>query len=116
MTVPPAGTRVAVAEEQGWGESWSAYNNEHTWNVLDALFAVAEELGKSPAQVAINWLLQRPGVTAPIVGARTLEQLEANLGAAGWQLDERAMEQLNRASAVETPYPYEHIEGAQARR
>jgi aryl-alcohol dehydrogenase-like predicted oxidoreductase len=116
MTVPPAGTRVAVAEEQGWGESWSAYNNEHTWNVLDALFAVAEELGKSPAQVAINWLLQRPDVTAPIVGARTLEQLEANLGAAGWQLDERTMEHLNRASAVETPYPYEHIERAQARR
>jgi len=116
MTVPPAGTRVAVAEEQGWGESWSAYNNEHTWSVLDALFAIAEEVGKSPAQVAINWLLQRPGVTAPIVGARTLEQLEANLGAAGWQLDERAMEQLNRASAVETPYPYEHIERAQARR
>jgi aryl-alcohol dehydrogenase-like predicted oxidoreductase len=116
MTVPPAGTRVAVAEEQGWGESWSAYNNEHTWGVLDALFAVAEEVGKSPAQVAINWLLQRPGVTAPIVGARTLEQLEANLGAAGWQLDERAMEQLNRASAIETPYPYEHIERAQARR
>jgi aryl-alcohol dehydrogenase-like predicted oxidoreductase len=116
MTAPPAGTRVAVAEEQGWGESWSAYNNEHTWSVLDVLFAVAEETGRTPAQVAINWLLQRPGVTAPIIGARTPEQLAANLGGAGWSLDERAMERLNQASAVETPYPYEHIDRAQARR
>ena len=116
MAAPPAGTRVAIAEEQGWGESWSAYNNEHTWNVLDALLAVAEEADKSPAQVAINWLLRQPGVTAPIIGARTLEQLEANLGGAGWSLDDRAIERLNQASAVETPYPYEHIERAQARR
>jgi aryl-alcohol dehydrogenase-like predicted oxidoreductase len=110
------GTRVAIAEEQGWGESWSAYNNEHTWHVLDALFAVAEEISKSPAHVALNWLLRRPGVTAPIIGARTLEQLEANLGAVSWLLDERALERLNRASAIQTPYPYEHIERAQARR
>jgi aryl-alcohol dehydrogenase-like predicted oxidoreductase len=116
MAAPPAGTRVAVAEEQGWGESWSAYNNEHTWNLLDTLLAVAEEAGKTPAQVAINWLLRRPGVTAPIIGARTLEQLDANLGSAGWSLDDRAIERLDQASAVETPYPYEHIERAQARR
>ena len=41
---------------------------------------------KKPAQVAINWLLQRPGVTTPIIGARTNEQLESNLGAVGWSL------------------------------
>jgi aryl-alcohol dehydrogenase-like predicted oxidoreductase len=116
MTEPPAGTRVAIAEEQGWSESWGAYNNERTWNLLDILFAVAEEAGKSPAQVAINWLLQQPGVTAPIIGARTLEQLETNLGSAGWQLDERALGRLDRASAIEMPYPYEQIERARARR
>ncbi len=116
MTEPPAGTRVAIAEEQGWSESWGAYNNERTWSLLDTLFAVAEEAGKSPAQVAINWLLQQAGVTAPIIGARTLEQLETNLGSAGWQLDEHAMERLERASAIEMPYPYEQIERAQARR
>jgi len=116
MTEPPAGTRVAIAEEQGWSESWGAYNNERTWSLLDTLFAMAEEAGKSPAQVAINWLLQQAGVTAPIIGARTLEQLETNLGSAGWQLDEHAMERLERASAIEMPYPYEQIERAQARR
>ncbi len=54
--------------------------------MLDALGAVAEEVGKTPAQVAINWLLQRPGVPAPIIGVRTVEQLESNLGARGGPL------------------------------
>jgi aryl-alcohol dehydrogenase-like predicted oxidoreductase len=116
MAEPPAGTRVAIAEEQGWSESWGAYNNERTWSLLDTLFAVAAEAGKSPAQVAINWLLQQPSVTAPIIGARTLEQLETNLGSASWQLGEQEIARLDRASAIEMPYPYEQIERARARR
>ncbi len=116
MTGPLEGTRIKTAEEQGWSESWSAYNNEHTWSVLDALFAVAEEAGKSPAQVALNWLLQRPGVTAPIIGARTLEQLEANLGAVGWSLIAEQMARLNQVSEKPLPYPYYVVIGAQQRR
>jgi aryl-alcohol dehydrogenase-like predicted oxidoreductase len=116
MSAPPEGTRVKIAEEQGWSESWSAYNNERTWSVLDVLFAVAEEVDKTPAQVAINWLLQRPGVTAPIIGARNLEQLESNLGAAGWALSEAHMAQLNQVSDQALPYPYNAIAGAQKRR
>ena len=111
MTQPPADTRIRTAEEKGWGESWSAYNNEHTWSILDALFAVASRVGKQPAQVAINWLLQRPGVTAPIIGARSLEQLESNLGAAGWALDGEAMAALDQASQVKLSYPYSDIQG-----
>lgn len=56
MTAPPEGTRVKAAEEQGWSESWSAYNNDRTWHILDTLFAVAEQIGKTPAQVALNWV------------------------------------------------------------
>ena len=55
-------------------------------------FAGVQEIGKSPAQIALNWLLQRPGVTAPILGARTMEQLEDNLGAVGWSLSMEQME------------------------
>jgi aryl-alcohol dehydrogenase-like predicted oxidoreductase len=74
---------------------------------LDALHAVAEDVRKTPAQVAIRWLLQRPGVTAPIIGARTMEQLEANLGAQGWSLSQQQMDQLNHASDVALSlYPY----------
>jgi aryl-alcohol dehydrogenase-like predicted oxidoreductase len=116
MAAPPPGTRVEIAEEQGWGESWSAYNNESTWRVVDALLAVAQDAGKTPAQVALNWLLGQPSVTAPIIGARTSEQLDANLGAGGWTLSDGQAEQLNQASAAPLPYPYEHITRAELRR
>ncbi len=109
MTAPPDDTRVKQAEEMGWSESWSAYNTEHTWSVLDELFAVAVESSKSPAQVALNWLLLRPGVTAPIIGARNMEQLENNLGASGWALSDEQMARLNKASEVKLPYPYAFI-------
>lgn len=107
MEAPLEGSRIERAEIEGWGESWSAYNNEHTWGVIDALFEVAEETGKKPAQVAINWLLQRPGVTSPIIGARTTAQLEDNLGATGWNLTPEQVDKLNQASEVQAPYPYD---------
>ncbi|PFN96370.1 aldo/keto reductase [Bacillus sp. AFS076308] len=106
MVTPPENTRVALAEKEGWGESWSNYNNEFTWQVLETLYAVAKEAEKTPAQAAINWLLNQPGVTAPIIGARTMEQLEANLGAAGWSLTKEQIDRLNRASDLYVTYPY----------
>ncbi|MBA3871085.1 MAG: aldo/keto reductase [Anaerolineae bacterium] len=106
MTTPTEGTRVKTAEEKGWGESWGAYNNEHTWSVIDALFAVADEADKSPAQVALNWVLCQPGITAPIIGARTMQQLEDNLGAADWSLTPDQLHKLNQASTKPLPYPY----------
>lgn len=109
MEAPLAGSRIERAEAEGWGESWSAYNNEHTWGILDALFEVAEEAGKKPAQVAINWLLERPGVTSPIIGARTMQQLEDNLGAVGWSLSPEQMGKLDQASKVQPPYPYDTV-------
>ncbi|WP_280768062.1 aldo/keto reductase [Salipaludibacillus daqingensis] len=109
MTEPPTESRISKAEKEGWGESWSNYNHEYTWRVLDELHAVSNETDKTPAQVAINWLLQRPGVTAPIVGARTLEQLQSNLEASGWALTEDHMERLNKASDLYTTYPYDQM-------
>lgn len=111
MDAPPAGTRIETAEKEGWGERWSRYNTEDTWVVVDALLEVADEVNKSPAQVAINWLLQMPGVTAPIIGARTMEQLKDNLKSVGWALSEAQMEKLNHASTVELPYPYDWLHG-----
>jgi aryl-alcohol dehydrogenase-like predicted oxidoreductase len=109
MSAPPDDSRVKLAEEKDWGEKWSAYNNEHTWTVVDALHAVASKTGKTAAQVAINWLLRKPGVTAPIIGARSIPQLEANLGSSGWTLSEEHVRHLDDASAVQPPYPYDFI-------
>ncbi len=109
MAAPPEGSRIELAEKKDWGEKWSAYNNEQTWRTLDALHEVAELVNRSPAQVAINWLLQKPGVTAPIIGARRMQQLENNLGAAGWTLSPEHVAKLDSASEIALPYPYDFI-------
>ena len=116
METPPAGTRVEEAGQKGWSESWDMYANERTWTVLDALFAVAEETGKSPAQVALRWLIQKPGVTAPIIGARTIEHLQVNLGAAGWSLNEAQMKCLDDVSEMKAGYPVNSISGSLRRK
>lgn len=74
---------------------------------------VAGETGKSYAQIALRWLLQRDGVTAPIVGARKADQLKDNLGAAGWKLDDKQMQRLTEVSEPPEIYPYNFITNAQ---
>ncbi len=115
MDKPPADSRIAAAEEKGWGERWSLYNNEHTWNVIDALFAVAREAGKTPAQTSLRWLLQRPGVTAPIIGAHSLLQLKENIGSTGWALSQEQMGRLEAASEMRVSYPYDESAEKQQR-
>jgi aryl-alcohol dehydrogenase-like predicted oxidoreductase len=103
MTAPPPNSKAA-----GPGtHSWERYANDHTWHVLDELAAVAKEAGHTQPQVAVRWLLQRPGVTAPIIGARTPSYLDDLLGAVGWSLTAEQMERLDVASRpASTPYPY----------
>ncbi|RXZ81877.1 aldo/keto reductase [Paenibacillaceae bacterium] len=90
--------------------SWSLRNTEHNFAILDAVRAAANELDKTPAQVALNWLLQREGITSPIFGASTLDQFEDNMGAAGWKLPEPIWNQLNELSALPSEYPNRFIE------
>ena len=82
--------------------------DEHLYKVVDALDAAAAETGKTVPQVALNWLLQRPSISAVIVGARNEEQLRQNLGAAGWNLTAAQVAALDQASEVEPVYPYWH--------
>jgi aryl-alcohol dehydrogenase-like predicted oxidoreductase len=109
MTAPQKDTRIKInaRSERAWTEEWANYDKAETWHVIDTLASMAQEIGKSPAQIALNWLLQRPGVTAPIIGARTMDQLEDNLGAVGWSLSTEQVERLNKASEKRVPYPYE---------
>lgn len=66
--------------------------------------------------MTLNGTLQRPGVTAPNIDARTLEELESNPGAEGWTLDDEQMARLTEVSQEELPYPYEFVERAKDRR
>ncbi len=84
---------------------------EHLYKVIDGLDAVAKQSGKSIAQVALNWLLQRPSVATLIIGARNEEQLRQNIGAIGWKLAPEQISMLNSASAVPLTYPYWHQRG-----
>jgi len=102
----PEGTRI----QQGGGEGPSI-PAEWFYHLVDVLDEVAAETGKSVAQVAINWLLQRPTVASVIIGARNEEQLRQNLGAAGWNLSADQVARLDRASEREPIYPYWHQRG-----
>lgn len=107
MEAPPEGTRIARGEQHGWMERWSRRNTEKTWSILDEVFAVAEECGKTPSQVAVNWLLQKEVVTSPIMGVRTMEHLSNYLGAAEFALSAEQLERLDTVSAPDFGYPYD---------
>lgn len=83
-------------------------NEEVFYNIIDALDEVAAETGRSIAQVAINWVLQRPTVATIIIGARNEEQLKQNLGSIGWSLNTDQIKKLDKASEIPTIYPYWH--------
>ncbi|QMU29104.1 aldo/keto reductase [Adhaeribacter radiodurans] len=83
-------------------------NEEVFYNTIDALEELAAEVGKTVAQVALNWLLQRPTVTSIIIGARNEEQLRQNLDAVGWNLTVEQVKKLDKASEVPAVYPYWH--------
>src|SRR6266511_3630484 len=106
MTGPSEGTRVKKESDAG-GIPWSEYATERTWRVIDEVSAITAETGRTAAQVSLRWLLQREPVTAPIIGARTLEHAKDNLAAADWSLTAEQADRLTTASAADTvPYPY----------
>jgi aryl-alcohol dehydrogenase-like predicted oxidoreductase len=92
---------------QGGGHG-PATDSERLYTIVDALDEVAEETGKSVAQVALNWLLQRPTVVNLVIGARNEEQLKQNLAAVGWNLNIEQVKKLDAASEVPPIYPYWH--------
>lgn len=105
---PPPESRVGRADR--WDDLPEQRESERTWRIIETLWKVSESNGKTPAQIAINWLLQQPGVTAPILGARTLEQLNENLGSVGWRLTEGELEILDDSSRIPLPSPHNFIE------
>ena len=99
----PESSRIS----QGGGHG-PATNFERLYHIIDTLDEVAEETGKSVAQIALNWLLQRPTVVNLVIGARDEEQLKQNLAAAGWNLTIEQVKKLDDASYVDPIYPYWH--------
>ena len=103
----PAGeTRLGEDPERGV-EAYDKRNTERTWRILEVVRKVADAHGASMAEVAVNWLLEQSPVSSVVLGVRTIGQLESNLRAATWQLDDAELERLSEVSQPETPdYPY----------
>lgn len=107
---PPEGSRLAQ-----WKERYNRYDNERNWAILDAVRAVAGELGASPAEVSLAWLLGRTAVSSVIFGARTVAQVDENVKAAKLKLSAEQTARLDEASAFELGYPYQFMKQIQDR-
>jgi aryl-alcohol dehydrogenase-like predicted oxidoreductase len=99
----PPGSRHAT----DWDEP-PIYDEDKLYDTIEVLVEVAEGRGTSPAQVALAWLLGRPGITSVIIGARTDEQLADNLGAAALSLSAEESERLEAVSRPALIYPFWH--------
>ena len=92
---------------QEWKEP-PIYDEPRLYDIVDALVAIGEARNVSPAQVALAWLLGRPGVTSVVIGARTEEQLKQNLGAGDLKLGAEERARLDKVSQRPLAYPYWH--------
>lgn len=105
-TRPSGASRLGDNPARGM-EAYDRRNTDATWAVLDALEDVAKQSGLTMAQAALAWLADRPQVTSPIVGARTLEQLQGSLAVAEVHLDGDAARRLTEVSEPALhDYPY----------
>jgi aryl-alcohol dehydrogenase-like predicted oxidoreductase len=105
----PAGARL-----EKWKERYARFDTDRNWKILDACHAIASEVGATVSQVALAWLLAKPQVSSVIFGARTIAQLDDNLGAADLKLPAAAVERLDQASAFDLGYPYAFIAQTQS--
>jgi len=91
---------------QGNGNPAFQHLTERNWAIVDALEAAAREIDRPAAQVALNWVANRPGVASVIVGASRPEQLKANLRALDFELPKPLAERLAQASQLPPTFPY----------
>jgi aryl-alcohol dehydrogenase-like predicted oxidoreductase len=96
------GSRKAVAGAHG-------SLSERNLTIAEVVAEVARDAGLSSPQVALSWVMSNPGVTALLLGARTLQQLENNLGALDVTLDATQLEKLEAASAIELGFPHDML-------
>lgn len=82
---------------------------ERGLTIADVLKKIAGETGNTPSQIALAWTLLNPAVTAPLIGARTLQQLEENLGALNVVLDEEHHQRLEQISSIDRGFPHEFL-------
>jgi aryl-alcohol dehydrogenase-like predicted oxidoreductase len=93
--------RVAEMKDSGNPTLEKFSKREQNWAILETLLQVAKDLGRTPAEVALAWVMSRPCVTSTLVGATRVEQLEKNLATAEVVLPQDALQRLDAVSAPE---------------
>jgi aryl-alcohol dehydrogenase-like predicted oxidoreductase len=89
----------------GRGARVTNYLDDRTFDLLDIMERIAKELGTTVPRVGLAWVQGRPGVASTIIGARTMEQLEDNLGALEVKLTAEQVQALDKASMPTLPFP-----------
>jgi aryl-alcohol dehydrogenase-like predicted oxidoreductase len=88
----------------------SEARSERGIEIVRVVRRLAQELGKTPSQVSLAWLLTKPGVVAPIIGARTLTQLGENLRSIELQLPKTHLDSLEEASSIGPGFPHAYLQ------
>jgi len=94
--------------EQGRAQLNKAIKDDHL-EIAEEVIKVADEIGCSPSQVAINWVRQQPGVIIPIVGAKTEAQLKYNIDCLKFSLYETQLNKLNEVSKIDLGFPHNFL-------
>lgn len=93
------------------GESaWQNRYSDKNFAILDVVQEIAADIGKTPAQVALNWLIHKEGITSPIIGCNTMEQFAENMGSVGWRLSDEQWGRLDEISALPNEYPQRFLD------
>jgi len=100
------GARLKVFDNPGYANE---YLNERNLRIAAEVVAVAKAIGRSPAQVALRWLLQRPVPSIPILGGRKVEQIEDNLKSVEFSLSPEQMNRLDAVSAIDLGFPHKFL-------
>jgi len=111
---PPSQGRIAGVEKreeyrEKSEDSWKKRATEQNFRILEEMGKIAKKQGKSFSQIALSWIRAKSEITAPIIGARTMAQLEDNLGCIGWELTEEELKILDEVSSIDVPYPHRFI-------
>mgnify|MGYP001797610222 CR=1 FL=1 len=104
----PTSGRISMMTSEN-EESWERRNTERNWRVMEIVEMLAKKHQASPSQISIAWMLPMEVMSSSIIGARTMEQLEDNLGANYVELSDEDLAMLNEASQLPELYPYRFI-------
>jgi aryl-alcohol dehydrogenase-like predicted oxidoreductase len=96
------------ASAEGRAAMWDQVDARNL-TVAEAVINIANEVGHTPSQVALNWVRRQPGVIIPIIGAKTVTQMQDNLGCLEFTLSEAQLVQLNKVSQIELGFPHDFL-------